>query len=90
MEIKMLPVGACGVLAVLGDRISETTGAQVAALDDAVRRARLYAVTETVPAYASLLVRYDPLRTDYEAVSIDLTRLAARIDAGSAQTGRIV
>ena len=90
MEIDIRPIGACGALAVLGSRISETTGAGVAALELAVQRARLPGVTETVPAFASLLVRYDPLRTDYDGVSAALRSLAAEITAGSAQTGRTV
>lgn len=90
MEIDIRPIGACGALAVLGSRISETTGAGVAALEQAVQRARLPGVTETVPAFASLLVRYDPLRTDYGSVSAALRSLAAEITAGSAQAGRTV
>ena len=90
MEIDIRPIGACGALAVLGSRISETTGAGVAALEQAVQRAHLPGVTETVPAFASLLVRYDPLRTDYDGVSAALRSLAAEITAGSAQTGRTV
>ena len=90
MEIDIRPIGACGALAVLGSRISETTGAGVAALEQAVQRAHLPGVTETVPAFASLLVRYDPLRTDYDGVSAALRSLAAEITAGSAQTGRMV
>ena len=78
MEIDIRPAGACAALAVLGDRICETTGARVAALDAAVCRARIAGVTETVPAFASLLVRYDPLRTDFDAVSEALRRLTER------------
>ena len=74
----------------LGDQICETTGARVAALDHAVCRARIAGVTETVPAFASLLVRYDPLRTDFDAVSQALSRLAGGIAAGNAQAGRTV
>ena len=90
MEIDIRPAGACGALAVLGDRICETTGARVAALDSAVCRARIAGVTETVPAFASLLVRYDPLRTDFDAVRQALSRLAGGIAAGNAQAGRTV
>ena len=90
MEIDIRPAGACGALAVLGDQICETTGARVAALDHAVCRARIAGVTETVPAFASLLVRYDPLRTDFDAVSEALRRLAGNIAAGNTQTGRTV
>ena len=90
MEIDIRPAGACGALAVLGSRISETTGAQVAALTQAVHRAQPAGVIETVPAFASLLVRYDPLCTDYETVSAALCRLAEGIEAGEAQSGRTV
>ena len=90
MEIDIRPAGACGALAVLGDQICETTGARVAALDHAVCRARIAGVTETVPAFASLLVRYDPLRTDFDAVSEALRRLAGNIAAGNTQAGRTV
>ena len=90
MEIDIRPAGACGALAVLGDRICETTGARVAALDAAVCRARIAGVTETVPAFASLLVRYDPQRADYDGVCAALRRLAGDIVAGSARAGRIV
>ena len=90
MEIDIRPAGACGALAVLGDQICETTGARVAALDHAVCRARIAGVTETVPAFASLLVRYDPLRTDFDAVSEALRHLAGNITAGNTQAGRTV
>ena len=76
MEIDIRPAGACGALAVLGSRISETTGAEVSALDRAVRVAHLPGFIEAVPAFASLLVRYDPLRTDYDSVCAALHRIA--------------
>ena len=57
MDIDIRPVGACGALAVLGSRISETTGARVAALEQAVHRSSIAGIIETVPAFASLLVR---------------------------------
>lgn len=90
MDIDIRPVGACGALAVLGSRISEETGAGVAALEQAVRRAHIAGVTETVPAFASLLVRYDPLRADYDGVSAALRTLAGELTAEGAQAGRTV
>lgn len=90
MDIDIRPVGACGVLAVLGSRISEENGARVAALEQAVRRAHIAGVTETVPAFASLLVRYDPLCADYDGVSAALRTLAGELTAEGAQAGRTV
>ena len=69
MELR--PVGVGGVLAVLGNAIRSETGAQVAALREAVEHAHICGLEETVPAYASLLVKYDPFLTD-------TTRSAAR------------
>ena len=48
--MELHPVGVSGVLAVLGDAISEETGARVAALREAVLRAQIPGVTESVPA----------------------------------------
>ena len=90
MEIDIRPAGACGALAVLGSRISETTGAEVSALDRAVRVAHLPGFIEAVPAFASLLVRYDPLRTDYDSVCAALHRIAGDLAGANAQAGRTV
>lgn len=90
MDIDIRPVGACGALVVLGSQISEATGARVAAFEQAVRRARIAGITEAVPAFASLLVRYDPLRTDYDSVTAALRSLAGDISAEGAQAGRTV
>ena len=50
MELR--PVGVGGVLAVLGNAIRSETGAQVAALREAVEHAHICGLEETVPAYA--------------------------------------
>ena len=63
--MDLRPVGVNGILAVLGDSISEQTGAQVAALREAIADAHINSVEETIPAYASRLVKYDPFLTDY-------------------------
>lgn len=90
MDIDIRPVGACGALVVLGSQISEAIGARVAALEQAVSRARIAGITEAVPAFASLLVRYDPLHTDYDSVTAALRSLAGDISAEGAQAGRTV
>ena len=57
MPIQLVPVGDTGVLAVFEQKIAEEIGAQVAALDAAVRAAKIPGTGETVPGLASLLVR---------------------------------
>lgn len=88
--MELHPVGVSGVLAVLGDAISEETGARVAALREAVLRAQIPGVTESMPAYASLLVRYDPFLTDYDALCRRLKALGSELSASAQQAGRIV
>lgn len=89
-QVELFPVGDCGLLAVCGQKIDEGVGDRVSALDAAVRQARLPGVIETVPAFASLLVRYDPLRTDYDTLAREVTPLAARAGSGHHHGGRVV
>lgn len=88
--MDLRPVGVSGVLAVLGDAISEQTGAQVAALREAIADAHMVGVEETIPAYASLLVKYDPFLTDYAALCEALRGLESRLSAVSSGEGRVV
>ena len=69
------PVGDCALLAGFTQRIAPEIGAAVAALNSRVLAAKLPGVTETVPAFASLLVVYDPLVTDYDTLAAALQRL---------------
>ena len=88
MELR--PVGVGGVLAVLGNAIRSETGAQVAALREAVEHAHICGLEETVPAYASLLVKYDPFLTDCDALCGTLRALERQISASTVTEGKIV
>ena len=90
MPITLAPVGDTGVLAVFEQKIAEEIGAQVAALDAAIRAAKIPGVGETVPAFASLLIRYDPLLTDYDAVSGSVASLAEHLPPPKLDAGRLV
>lgn len=46
----------------------------VTAMDQLIREADLYGVIETVPAYASLAVFYDPLHWEHEALIVELKK----------------
>ena len=90
MSVSLFPVGDSGVLAVFRQEISEEVSAQVFALDAAVRAAGLPGLGETVPAFASLLIRYDPLQTDYDRVAQAVSSLAEDPAPASAGAGRLV
>ncbi len=89
-DFSLKPVGDSGVLAVFGQSIEEGINARVTALYQAVKRAAIPGVLETVPAFCSLLVRYDPLRTDWEEVSRMLLRLEKNTATVESGAGRIV
>ena len=56
--------------------IDDIANQRVLALDKAMAAASIAGVTETVPTYRSLLVHYDPVRIDFEALGAKLAALA--------------
>lgn len=70
------PVGAGALLIELGDRIDAQINARVIALDRALTAAAPKGLAETVPAYASLLLTFDPLITDGTALAAEVLHLA--------------
>jgi inhibitor of KinA len=56
-------VGEAAVLIEFGDRIDEAINARVVALDRALAAAPPHGLVETIPAYCSILLEYDPLMT---------------------------
>ena len=87
MEIR--PMGIDGALCVLGSEISEDVSGAVYALQDAVEAAGLAGVTECVPGYATLLVRFDPMRTDFRRMTARLKQLESVRAAGQRREGRL-
>ncbi len=90
MSVHVAPVGDTGVLAVFDQKISQEIGAQVAALNAAIHAAALPGAGETVPAFASLLVRYDPLVTDYDTMSAAIVHLAGHLPPPDTAAGKLV
>ena len=70
--------GSAGVLADFGGEISEAVFARVVALDHALTADRPAWLVETVPAYTSLLIVFDPLTSDHAEVTKHLRALDTR------------
>ncbi|HVU18695.1 MAG TPA: 5-oxoprolinase subunit PxpB [Candidatus Didemnitutus sp.] len=79
--MEIVPLGDSALLVTLGDRIDEANHARVRAATLALEHARPPAVTEIVPAYASVTVFYHPLQAIAEgAPESDVAGwLAARV-----------
>ena len=73
------PVGDSALLIEFGDRVDAAINARVVALDRALAARPPHGLIETVPAYCSLLLEYDPLLT----TQADLAQAALEL-AGSA------
>jgi inhibitor of KinA len=71
------PVGDTGLMFEFGTAIDPATHARVLAFDAALTADPPAGVRELVPAYASLLIHYDPLVTDAEALAAAALPLAA-------------
>ncbi len=69
MAPTLLPLGDSSVLVRLGDEIDLAINRRVHALDARLRQHLLQGILETVPAYATLLVHYDPLVVTYAQAS---------------------
>ena len=75
---RFTPVAERGVLVEFGEAISDDAHRAVLALDQALAQAPPPGVGEAVPAYASLMVTFDPVVTDHPAVEQALRHLLTR------------
>lgn len=91
-EITIKPAGDSAVQIFCGGEISEAVGNKVSALTAALRdffsKENVAGAGEVVPAFSSLLVRYDPLVTDYEEITSIIGRAAAGLELAAAGESR--
>jgi KipI family sensor histidine kinase inhibitor len=86
--LSFASAGDSALLVVLGDSLDRTINEHVHAL--AARLQQQPGLREIVPAYASLLVHYDPEQTNETAVRQLVSEQAAQLEAGAAADGRLV
>jgi 5-oxoprolinase (ATP-hydrolysing) subunit B len=73
---RLLPSGDSAITVEFSRNIDDAANQRVLALDRTLAQNPIVGVTETVPTYRSLLVHYDPLLIDFDALSERLTALA--------------
>ena len=71
---RIVPLGDSALLIQLGEEIDLTVNQRVHALASLIEGSTMQGIIETVPAYATLLVHYDPL-------VLSLTRLKSELRA---------
>ena len=87
---KIVPVGDSAVLVQLGNEIDIITNQRVHALAALINMSSSEGVIETVPAYATLLVHYDPLILSFVQINHYLRgKLAQIVDTESRKRNRV-
>lgn len=86
--MRIVPLGDTALSVEWGQQIDSAIQAQVLALDPVL--AALPGVLETVPSYASIMLRYDPELTDFESLFKAISRCSsAEAPAHRAQHWRV-
>ncbi len=73
------PVGDCALLVELGNEIDPVINQRVHALSALIESAGMNGVIETVPAYATLLIHYDPLILTYDSARVFVNEKIAQM-----------
>lgn len=84
------PVGEAALLVELGDRIDDAVNRRILVLDGLLAGVLPAGVTELVPAYASLLLHFDPLVTDHGAVEAAVRAVVPQATEAAAEGRRHV
>jgi len=74
--LRILPCGDAALTVEFGDTVDPFLNALVLGLDDALKAHTVPGLQETIPTYRSLFVTYDPVITDFAAISGVLRELA--------------
>lgn len=88
MGLRFLPSGDSALTVEFGEEIDRRISERVLELDRAIARADLPGVVETVPTFRSLLVHFDPLRTDGDALQ-DAVETLSHGEAQRAEPSRL-
>jgi inhibitor of KinA len=86
---QVAPAGDRALLITIGRSIDPALLGQVLALDQALQDRRPRGLLSTVPAYASLLCRFDPDVTDAARLEASIRKLEGQVD-GSIPSGPVV
>ena len=90
MDFQVKPVGDQAALVVFEQKIEENINGKVMALAREVEKHSSGELLEVVPAFASLLVYYDPLRTSFSTVEKKLMKLAGNLKSARSSGGKLV
>lgn len=85
---KIVPLGDSSLLVQLGDEIDLAINQRVHALSSLVEASSINGIIETIPAYATLLVHYDPLVLSFTQIRDYLRTRIAQIEENDTRKPR--
>src|SRR5574341_284492 len=88
MKHQLFPLGDSALLVKFGDEIDPIINQRVHALDTLLHARQVAGVIETAPAYATLLVHYDPLVLTYAQVAEGVSAEMDRVESDAARKPR--
>jgi KipI family sensor histidine kinase inhibitor len=83
---RYLPFGDSALIIEFNDAISPEANQKVLALNQALSKANIAGVEETVPTYRSLLIRYNPLKTTYEQLVFQIKDIEKNLNKLAVET----
>jgi len=90
MKPKIIPLGDSSVLIQLGNEIDFDINKQVHVLSRLIEASNSEGIIETVPAYATLLVHYDPLILSFTQIKNHLRLMLNQTEETSSRKPRMV
>src|SRR4030095_11048416 len=90
MKPRIVPLGDSAVLIQLGDEIDFAVNQLVHALANLIEASSIHGIIETVPAYETLLVHYDPLLLSFTQIKNHLRQKMAQVEEISTRKPRKV
>lgn len=89
-KVRILPTGDSSVSVEFGNEISEAVSRRVRAYRLALEKAAIPGITETVPAYRSLMIHYDPFVIRFGALKEKLEALLTETDEAAVPPGLVL
>ena len=88
MKPRIVPLGDSAVLVQLGDEINLTINRRVHALANLIITSSMQGIVEIVPAYAALLVHYDPLLLSFTQMKAYLRTQISQMEESESRKPR--
>ncbi|MEM8837251.1 MAG: 5-oxoprolinase subunit PxpB [Pseudomonadota bacterium] len=82
---RLLPYGDQALLVEFGNRVERAVSERILALNEEIAGSGLAGLRETVPAFRSLLVKFDPLETAFNEVAAAIEHLLSKTGSVAAE-----